>query len=484
MKKYLPIFALLFLSFFLLNTSWKDIEQKFNEKSKQLADKYEKHSRMLDEKFSKTLSEKWFEAKFKEPEKLFDEPKPADVPVAPVEKPVVPDNTPVVVVAVPAAAAVPAVVPEPAPIREEEDEFKVTFGFFGTIVEIVVPQKVKSIKPVKMKNSAIAAYWQQVSSLNHKNTLTRLHEYQTNFLVNDWAYLMFVQRVSKELYPEDGNLQNLYTWFLLIKTGYQARIGYDNERVYLLLPCTTQLYSKTFFKFDNENFYRLSSMPDEGQMGSVFTYPGAYPEANKRLELKVKQWPFLKEDMKKRNLSFNYGKDKYNLSVQYNQALIDFVKDYPQTTVDAYTRAPLSDSSQANMKKKLAVLLKGKKETEAVDILLAFVQKAFSYKTDEEQFGREKWFFPEETLFYPYSDCEDRSVIFAQLVTDLLGLKVVMLHYPQHMATAVLFNGEVSGDKVKYDGKSYVVCDPTYVNASHGEAMPAFRKVSPEVVEF
>ena len=81
---------------------------------------------------------------------------------------------------------------------------------------------------------------------------------------------------------------------------------------------------------------------------------------------------------------------------------------------------------------------------DAVNVLLRFVQTGFSYLTDSEQFGREKFMFPEETLSYPYSDCEDRSFLFAYLVSSLLGLDVIGLDYPGHVATAVKFSSPVS----------------------------------------
>ena len=91
--------------------------------------------------------------------------------------------------------------------------------------------------------------------------------------------------------------------------------------------------------------------------------------------------------------------------------------------------------------------------------------------------------FPEETLYYPYSDCEDRSILFAWLVHNLLGMDVVGLDYPGHVATAVRFKGKVAGDAVMYNGKRYMVTDPTYINASAGMTMPNFKKNKPGVIK-
>jgi hypothetical protein len=112
------------------------------------------------------------------------------------------------------------------------------------------------------------------------------------------------------------------------------------------------------------------------------------------------------------------------------------------------------------------------------------VQTAFEYKTDPEQFGREKPLFPDETLFYPFSDCEDRAILFAYLVRHMLGLDVVALDYPGHIATAVMFSTDIAGDSIVFHGKKYIICDPTYVNADVGASMPEFKNVKPNVIVF
>ena len=106
---------------------------------------------------------------------------------------------------------------------------------------------------------------------------------------------------------------------------------------------------------------------------------------------------------------------------------------------------------------------------EAVGILLDFVQTAFEYQTDEQQFGKERPLFGDEILFYPYCDCEDRSILFSVLVRELVGLDVVLLNYPEHLATTVRFDDDVKGDYIMIDGKRYVVCDPTYIGAQSTE---------------
>ncbi len=116
-------------------------------------------------------------------------------------------------------------------------------------------------------------------------------------------------------------------------------------------------------------------------------------------------------------------------------------------------------------------------------LFLHFVQYATGYETDLEQFGYQKFFFPEEDLHYGYTDCADRAIFFSYLVKNLLGLKVIGLEYPDHLSTAVEFTTEVSGDYVMYGNEKYIICDPTYIGAPIGEAMPKYLHMTAKVVK-
>ena len=114
-------------------------------------------------------------------------------------------------------------------------------------------------------------------------------------------------------------------------------------------------------------------------------------------------------------------------------------------------------------------------EKEAAERLLNWVQTAFVYEYDDKVWGGDRAFFAEETLYYPYCDCEDRSILFSHLVRDLLGLDVILVFYPGHLATAVCFKSDVKGDYIMNDGRKFVVCDPTYIGAPLGMTMPGMN---------
>ena len=139
--------------------------------------------------------------------------------------------------------------------------------------------------------------------------------------------------------------------------------------------------------------------------------------------------------------------------------------------MDILAYSSLSKQAKEVLYPVLRNAIAGKDEAAAANILINFVQTGFQYKTDNEQFGYERPLFGDETLFYPYSDCEDRSILYAILVRELLGLDVALVYYPGHLATAVCFKGGPYGDFFNVGEKKYTICDPTFIGANIGLTM-------------
>ena len=167
-----------------------------------------------------------------------------------------------------------------------------------------------------------------------------------------------------------------------------------------------------------------------------------------------------------------------------NLNMIDFYRHYPQVDMAVYANAAIDEDFAERIEKNFRPMVQGKSTYDAVSALLNYMHYGFDYATDQEQFGYEKPFFCEENYFYSKNDCEDRSILFSRLVRNLLGLDVVLLDYPNHIATAVCFpEGNVQGDYYDVDGKRYVVCDPTYIGASIGMTQPAYRTTLAKIIQ-
>ena len=147
-----------------------------------------------------------------------------------------------------------------------------------------------------------------------------------------------------------------------------------------------------------------------------------------------------------------------------------------------YANTPLDKSIKTTLYPTLKKSIEGLSERDAVNKILNFVQTAFVYEYDDKIWGSDRAFFAAETLHYPYADCEDRSILFSRLVRDILGLDVVLLYYPGHLATAVAFTQDVNGDYLTYKNRKYIICDPTYIGAPLGRTMPGMNNQEAQVI--
>ena len=179
-----------------------------------------------------------------------------------------------------------------------------------------------------------------------------------------------------------------------------------------------------------------------------------------------------------KTLKYTHLGKEVKVAFNYNQNIIDFMATYPQADYDTYFDAPVENESYVQIATALKKYIDGKSASDAMNFVLSFVQHAFLYQTDQQQFGREKPMFAEETLFYGASDCEDRAALYGYLMKKLFGANIVGVKYSDHMATAI--HVPLAGDAVKVGDERFVVADPTYINATIGQAMPQYKSVIPE----
>jgi len=359
-------------------------------------------------------------------------------------------------------------------------------NFFGSSIEYYYNNRLKVGIDGKLNKNKIAEYWNSMSSTDYKACLLQAHFYKEKMKLNDWGYAKLLFDYAQVVNRSSQAESYMFTWFMLIKSGYIARVGYMKDKIALLIATDNKMYGLPYFfqKGYEQRFYSVSLDPEIKPLsGSLHIYKEDYPGADKLFSLKISDVPQIKNSIVSKEIKFSIKGVDYTLPVKYDKSAIDFYEYYPQTDFPVYFAAPMSAEASKSLIDGLNVFIKDKDELDAVNFLLHFVQYATEYKVDEEQFDREKPFFPEESLHYKYSDCEDRAVLFAYLVKNLAGLEVIGVDYPDHMATAVHFTENVNGTSYEHNNKKFIICDPTYLSAGVGKVMPQYKSVGADVIE-
>ena len=409
----------------------------------------------------------------------FDEVKPAPKPVEPPQ-PVVPLPKPEPQPAKPDKPATPKPdAPKPVePVKPAKPVF--TFAFYGQTCEMPLESRHRfTLRNATEK--AVADGWMVLSSDEYLPVVARCLEYRDKLHLPDWGYLCLLEKMTAAFFsPSQINEARLMQMYILTQSGYKVRIARAGERLALLIPSKQILYGHKYFNIDGDKYFIIDKSINASSM-QIYTH--SFPK-EQYLSINISELPSLPVAASPTRRLQSKHNANMALSVSVNKNLMDFCNDYIVTDYwNIYADASLSDYAKEQLYPVLRESIAGIDKAAAANRLLHFVQTAFEYATDDEQFGYERPLFADETLYYPYSDCEDRAILYSVLVRELLGLEVVLLHYPNHLATAVCFDTEVSGDYMMIDGKRYMVCDPTYINADIGQAMPQFKRTAAKVVK-
>ena len=410
-------------------------------------------------------------------------PKPSTPPAQSVKKEA-PVEKPVIAKVLPKKIKPEKQVSEPALVFSPVSGRAVDIDYFGNKLSFPYDKAMQKRISGRINKNAISTQWSVLAKSDYEPLLTSLNSHKKQLKLNDWAYALLVAHIANELYPNQENEQSLFSWFVLIKSGFKSRLAYEDSSIYLLLATKQKVYAVQSLKYKGTKYYLLGfDGGKQPKLNTVYTYDGDYPDSKLFFDMSLQQAIVTGENETRRNLAFSYLRKQYTLNTINNKFMVDFMRTYPQVHWETYFNSNLDTLPRQQVADQLRPHLSGLSEQEAVNFLLRFVQTSLTYATDDKQFGYENPLFPEESLFYPASDCEDRSFLFAWLVQELLGLDVVGLHYPGHMATAVRLNRVIGGDTVNFKGKRYLVADPTYINANIGNAMPKFKNAKVEFIE-
>lgn len=371
----------------------------------------------------------------------------------------------------------------------EEDLFRDTIGernvlqldYFGSKLKFRYQSR-QFLLPA-IGEQSVGNLWKDLADSRFPMLLADMVRYKKELQMNDWAYFLLTKKVATRLSTlQSEDCRTVFQHFLLVQSGYDVRLARVDRFLVLLIPVREEVYARPYLTVNGKLFYVISDR-NLKEYSSIFTY---------KLPEKLIQKAYLSLAMDRELLlpmqpkPFCIKAAGLEVKGEVNVNKIRFYKEYPSCELAIYARAVPDERLSKQLLASLSARLRDKSCKEALNLLLSWVQKGFSYQTDGEQFGYEKPFFIEENFFYPASDCEDRAVLFAYLVHHLLGREVVLLDYPGHVATAVCLDreeeSEIKGAYLKLEEKRYVVCDPTYMNAEVGRLMPSCKNKRPKVI--
>jgi hypothetical protein len=403
-------------------------------------------------------------------------------PKAPAETPKTPDEAPKKP-AIPAPVRPtlpPTLHPQPvAPARPQVPTMD--FAFYGLTIRSI-PMPVVELSSIE--NKEVAAAWKQYQEEPTDDIIASLQATAASLGLNDWFRFELVRQYVDALMPRHGPSERiLLQHFLLANLEYDVRLAKSDSQLLLLVPFSQLVYGRKYLVLDNVRYYsyydNIAPIADADNYLYTCELPAEVDKGN-RVNLVFDRYAMNIPCEEQQERTVTDGKIK--VSEKVNTALQEMLRRYPQMDIPHYAASDVVPQLHQNILAQIGPQVATLPQLEAVNALLHFVQYAFDYATDGDQHGYEKPYFIEENFYYPQNDCEDRSILFAFLVRELLGLDVHLIQYPGHECTAIHFTtADVVGTSYLYEGKAFHICDPTYLGAVAGQCMPNYEAEDPTI---
>jgi hypothetical protein len=487
-KYFIPV-IIVFLS---LNGFSQDFEsykkqqqenfEKFRQEREDQLKKYDESFKLYvqkqNEEFAKYIEKNWVAFNTFKGENRPERPKPN---ILPIYSKIPGDLVPEKIEPTGLIQIETAIKPIPEPLRIPKPDYSqisanenISFLLYGQNIELSVDPDLFCDQQININQKAIAKLWNDFIKADYGSLIDQLYDFKDRYNLNDWGYFKLCESTANVLSKHDTSYKRTITWALMNLSGYKIKIGVSDESCYIMIPTLQKVFSIYSMKIENEKYYILNFHGN-----NIKSYKQDFEGADKIIDLNIYKPLNLGGNTIKTN-SPNELISNWNVEVDKN--VIDFYNDYPLVDFPVYFNAPMTPVTRNSIIAKFQPQLENKSDREKVEFLLHFVQNAFQYETDLKQFGKEKFFFPDELFYYPSSDCEDRSVLFSFLVRWFVGYDIIGLNYPGHLATAIALPGEIIGTYLEFNGKIYTICDPTYINAPIGLPMPEYARLNPSII--
>ncbi len=344
-----------------------------------------------------------------------------------------------------------------------------------------IPKLVNSAKTLSNTTEQSAAqFYKDFSAKEDIDFLIQeLSKIKSDYNLNDWAFLELLNHTAEVNFSKKND-RILFIWFILVRQEYEVKLGYFESDLYLLLNFSTPIYYRPYLWIEQNKYYVFIEENEKIDLTKMQTYAINHPCQHKALNLEFSRLP--KFPSKAVTRDFMIGQK--TIAVSYDYTLTEFYKNYPLTDLSVYLKSPLSEIAKQKLGEYIEPLMQNMSDISKINFLLHFIQYSFPYQNDLDQFSKEKYMFAEETLSFPYTDCEDRVILLDKLVKEFTSLKTIVLLYPDHVVLGIENENIKDAAFVEYKGNNYYIADPTYLGAGFGMLMKEYEDISPKILAY
>lgn len=500
---FLLLFAFLPFASFAQNSQ----QDEFDDFLKEIQEEFTSYEKRINYEFADELRRQWEEFQVFKGEKLPIGPKPVTIPVAPSDTNLVscvikgtptPETNSILGTVARMAVrkwltwqsrqlSAEDMLKARKTISDKADKSKLVpkplkrmLTFYNVPVSIDIPAEYTEYKMPGNSEGDVADFWTYLASSNFEYIVKQVAQQADSKGLENWALFKYIETVSENVFtPGQEDEQEVFKVFLANQLGLDIKVGRANSKLVAMVAITQKVYEWMSVQIDKKKYYFRH---DDEDLTSLYTYQMHFKEPVAQIDLLKSMPDILSHPAKIQTRTFKSTAFNCDINIPLDTNICHFMADFPRVRCDIPAMTDVGKQVAESLYDTMYPKVKDMSQYDAVHTLMKFMHNDFEYATDQDQFGYEKPFFCEENFMYPYNDCEDRSVLFSFLIRHILGMDVVLLHYPGHIMTAVAFDEEITGAYLVHEGKRFFVCDPTYLGSRPGMIHPDYRNLRCQIL--
>ena len=336
--------------------------------------------------------------------------------------------------------------------------------FYGHSLDVALDTDLKKLSFGKLDQTELTAKLKYSRNNNLLQSSNLIKNYAKAFELDDAGVVLLVDKTSSALSGSvNSNVQVFSKYLLLKQLGYDVILTRtENTKLNCLgnLSFTPGRY--IYINYANKKYVDLDFRNRKNYAKHLIIIDNN--KTYKTISRNTLSAPRIDSKMEAKHIIFEYNLDRYELDAKSNKSITEFLGDLPMFEVGKeFTNLTVSKEMNESVIDYLKTHVDGMNKIDAVKFLLAFVQQVVPYGSDYTKYGEERFYYPEETIMAADADCEDKAILLAYLAKRILGVGSVGLFFEndRHLSLALQIPEYGSSIGFKYDGNTYVSCEPT-----------------------
>lgn len=351
---------------------------------------------------------------------------------------------------------------------------QISLSFYGAPVQLELPEAFMQ-SPVLTGTPDKTALEQRIRSWDPAQLETiasSLKESARKMLLDDVGTGRLIHNCARNLYGEAADAA-LFEWILLRHAGYDAVLGYGGTlKTYVQFAFLTE--GTQFVLFMGKKYTLPQGEPDPAVAKETIFVSGLEPATPRQAMFwNLYRLPLLGKSRRLRKCSFTFDARNYKLYIPWMDDVVDYLNDLPVISLGPlFYQTPMNQRARIIMQDSLNAWTQGFSPRKKLDFMLAFLQQSFPYRRDRDYLKYDRHNFSEQTLAAPFSDCEDKAILYAQLVRDVLGLSAILLYNSslEHVSVGIAWKDVGAGTIVQFQNQHYLICEPANYGYRSGES--------------